>query len=98
MGHYGVEICCDVRTKADMRKILVSTVGLHGKKTTDEVVLDDFLPTLARRSRFPNPYPPRGNQLTAPDSHPAAQHPVQRVEPGHRRGPRLVPYQDPAGT
>lgn len=56
VGHYGVEICSDVRTKADMRKILIATVGLHGKKTTDEVVLDDFLPTLARRSTSLPPY------------------------------------------
>ncbi|KAI1381855.1 hypothetical protein F4677DRAFT_399923 [Hypoxylon crocopeplum] len=48
VGHYGVEICSDVKT-GNMRKVIVITIGLHGKKATDEVALDDFLPTLARR-------------------------------------------------
>ncbi|KAI0155029.1 hypothetical protein GGR57DRAFT_103640 [Xylariaceae sp. FL1272] len=48
VGHYGVEICSDVKA-GDMTKIVMITVGLHGKKTTDEVAMDDFLPTLARR-------------------------------------------------
>ncbi|KAI2619059.1 hypothetical protein GGS26DRAFT_573263 [Hypomontagnella submonticulosa] len=48
VGHYGVEICSDVKTGA-MRKVVVVTVGLHGKKAADEVALEDFLPTLARR-------------------------------------------------
>ncbi|KAI0013025.1 hypothetical protein F4779DRAFT_565179 [Xylariaceae sp. FL0662B] len=48
VGHYGVEICSDVKT-GDMSKVFVITVGLHGKKATDEIALEDFLPTLARR-------------------------------------------------
>ncbi|KAI1104065.1 hypothetical protein F4804DRAFT_205712 [Jackrogersella minutella] len=48
VGHYGVEICSEVKT-GSMRKVIVVTVGLHGKKATDEIALEDFLPTLARR-------------------------------------------------
>jgi hypothetical protein len=50
VGHYGVEICSDVTT-GDLKKVVMITVGLHGKRATDEVGLDDFLPTLARRSK-----------------------------------------------
>ncbi|EMR61633.1 putative rho guanyl nucleotide exchange factor protein [Eutypa lata UCREL1] len=49
VGHYGVEICSDIKTLVDMKRVVVVTIGLHGKKTTDEIALDDFLPTLARR-------------------------------------------------
>ncbi|RWA09699.1 hypothetical protein EKO27_g5400 [Xylaria grammica] len=48
VGHYGVEICSDVKT-GDLQKIVMVTVGLHGKRATDEVALEDFLPTLSRR-------------------------------------------------
>ncbi|KAI1409198.1 hypothetical protein F5Y13DRAFT_193674 [Hypoxylon sp. FL1857] len=48
VGHYGVEICSEVMT-GSMRKVVVVTLGLHGKKATDEIMLEDFLPTLARR-------------------------------------------------
>ncbi|KAI1143114.1 hypothetical protein F5Y05DRAFT_143040 [Hypoxylon sp. FL0543] len=48
VGHYGVEICSEVTT-GSMRKVIVVTLGLHGKKATDEITLEDFLPTLARR-------------------------------------------------
>ncbi|OTB06267.1 hypothetical protein M426DRAFT_319007 [Hypoxylon sp. CI-4A] len=48
VGHYGVEICSEVRT-GNMKKVIVVTLGLHGKKATDEIALEDFLPTLARR-------------------------------------------------
>lgn len=50
VGHYGVEIVSDVKTGEMKKKILVVTVGLTGKKSTDEVALEDFLPALARRS------------------------------------------------
>lgn len=50
VGHYGVEICSDVRT-GDLKKVVIITVGLHGKRSTDEVALEDFLPTLSRRSK-----------------------------------------------
>ncbi|KAI0103667.1 hypothetical protein GGR51DRAFT_524022 [Nemania sp. FL0031] len=48
VGHYGVEICSDIRT-GDLKKVVMITVGLHGKRATDEVSLEDFLPTLSRR-------------------------------------------------
>ncbi|KAI1310433.1 hypothetical protein F5Y03DRAFT_39432 [Xylaria venustula] len=48
VGHYGVEICSDVKT-GDLKKVVIITVGLHGKRATDEVALEDFLPTLSRR-------------------------------------------------
>ena len=48
VGHYGVEIVVEVRT-GDMRRISMNTVGLNGKKFTDEIALEDFLPTLSRR-------------------------------------------------
>ncbi|ORY58173.1 RhoGEF domain-containing protein [Pseudomassariella vexata] len=50
VGHYGVEIVSDVKTgSGDMTKVVVITIGLSGKKSTDETVLEDFLSTLARR-------------------------------------------------
>lgn len=52
IGHYGVEICSGITT-GNMGKVVVNTTGLHGKKATDEVALEDFLPTLARRSKIP---------------------------------------------
>ncbi|KAI1502391.1 hypothetical protein F5X99DRAFT_160164 [Biscogniauxia marginata] len=48
VGHYGVEICSDIKA-GDLKKVVVITVGLNGKRATDEVALEDFLPTLARR-------------------------------------------------
>ncbi|KAI2467166.1 RhoGEF domain-containing protein [Annulohypoxylon bovei var. microspora] len=48
VGHYGVEICSDVKT-GSTKKVIVITIGLHGKKAADEIALEDFLPTLARR-------------------------------------------------
>ncbi|KAJ4289497.1 hypothetical protein N0V88_006979 [Collariella sp. IMI 366227] len=48
VGHYGVEIVVEVRT-SDMRRISMNTLGLNGKKFTDDVALDDFLPTVSRR-------------------------------------------------
>ncbi|KAK7956222.1 RhoGEF domain-containing protein [Apiospora aurea] len=50
IGHYGVEIVSDVKTGDMQRKIVLITVGLSGKKSTDDVALEDFLPTLARRA------------------------------------------------
>ncbi|KAK8090788.1 Rho guanine nucleotide exchange factor gef2 [Apiospora phragmitis] len=49
IGHYGVEIVSDVKTGDMQRKVVIITVGLSGKKSTDDVALEDFLPTLARR-------------------------------------------------
>lgn len=48
VGHYGVEIVVEVRT-GDMRRISMNTLGLNGKKFTDDIALEDFLPTLSRR-------------------------------------------------
>ncbi|KAL2138460.1 hypothetical protein VTI28DRAFT_6765 [Corynascus sepedonium] len=48
VGHYGVEIVVEART-GDMRRISMNTLGLNGKKFTDDVALEDFLPTLSRR-------------------------------------------------
>ncbi|KAF3021985.1 hypothetical protein E8E14_010985 [Neopestalotiopsis sp. 37M] len=48
IGHYGVEIVSDVRTSGG-KKVLVITAGLSGKKATDEIVWEDFLPALTRR-------------------------------------------------
>ncbi|KAK8127623.1 Rho guanine nucleotide exchange factor gef2 [Apiospora sp. TS-2023a] len=50
IGHYGVEIVSDVKTGDMQRKVVIITVGLSGKKSTDDVALEDFLPTLARRA------------------------------------------------
>ncbi|KAK7997202.1 hypothetical protein PG989_005242 [Apiospora arundinis] len=50
IGHYGVEIVSDVKTGDMQRKVVIITVGLSGKKSTDDVSLEDFLPTLARRA------------------------------------------------
>ncbi|KXJ95658.1 hypothetical protein Micbo1qcDRAFT_143927 [Microdochium bolleyi] len=49
IGHYGVEICSEVKAVMDQRKVVVITVGLSGKKSTDEVALEDFLASLSRR-------------------------------------------------
>lgn len=51
IGHYGVEIVSDVRTSGG-KKVLVITAGLSGKKATDEIVWEDFLPALTRRSKY----------------------------------------------
>lgn len=51
VGHYGVEISSDIKT-GDLKKVIITTVGLHGKRVTDEVALEDFLPTLSRRSKI----------------------------------------------
>ncbi|KAH6634818.1 hypothetical protein B0J18DRAFT_31666 [Chaetomium sp. MPI-SDFR-AT-0129] len=49
VGHYGVEVVVEVRTAADMRRISMNTLGLNGRRFTDDVALEDFLPTLSRR-------------------------------------------------
>ncbi|KAL2262314.1 hypothetical protein VTK26DRAFT_1774 [Humicola hyalothermophila] len=48
VGHYGVEIVVEVQT-GDMRRVFMNTLGLNGRKFTDDVALEDFLPTLSRR-------------------------------------------------
>ncbi|KAK4465174.1 hypothetical protein QBC42DRAFT_261741, partial [Cladorrhinum samala] len=48
VGHYGVEIVVEVRC-GDMRRISMNTLGLNGKKFSDDIALEDFLPTVSRR-------------------------------------------------
>ncbi|KAF6804428.1 rho guanyl nucleotide exchange [Colletotrichum sojae] len=48
VGHYGVEITVNVRT-GDLKRVNMQTAGLNGRQFTDDVALDDFLPTLTRR-------------------------------------------------
>ncbi|KAK3389376.1 hypothetical protein B0H63DRAFT_463526 [Podospora didyma] len=49
VGHYGVEIVIEIQSVEDMKKISMNTLGLNGKKYTDEIALEDFLPTVSRR-------------------------------------------------
>ncbi|KAJ2907316.1 hypothetical protein MKZ38_003172 [Zalerion maritima] len=49
VGHYGVEIVINIRCGDDLSRIYVESTGLVGKKFTDEVALEDLLPTLSRR-------------------------------------------------
>lgn len=51
VGHYGVEIVIEVRS-GDLRRVRIGTLGLNGKQYTDDVALEDFIPTLSRRSKF----------------------------------------------
>ncbi|KAL1836907.1 hypothetical protein VTJ49DRAFT_4510 [Mycothermus thermophilus] len=48
VGHYGVEIVVEVRT-GDMKRVSMNTMGLSGKRYTDDIALEDFVPTLSRR-------------------------------------------------
>ncbi|ROW05841.1 hypothetical protein VMCG_05316 [Cytospora schulzeri] len=48
VGHYGVEIVTEFRS-GDLRRIRMTTLGLNGKQYTDDVALEDVLPTLSRR-------------------------------------------------
>jgi hypothetical protein len=48
VGHYGVEIVVEVRT-GDLKRVAMNTMGLNGKRYTDDVALEDFVPTLSRR-------------------------------------------------
>ena len=49
VGHYGVEIVVEITSGSEMKRISMNTLGLNGKKFTDDIALDDFLPTLSRR-------------------------------------------------
>jgi hypothetical protein len=51
VGHYGVEIVVEVRSN-DMKRVSITTVGLNGKEFQDDIAIEDFLPTLSRRSEF----------------------------------------------
>ncbi|KAK2010795.1 RhoGEF domain-containing protein [Colletotrichum eremochloae] len=48
IGHYGVEITVNVKC-GDLKKVNMVTAGLNGRQFSDDVALDDFLPTLTRR-------------------------------------------------
>lgn len=48
VGHYGVEIVVEVKT-GDLTRIGMSTLGLNGKRYSDDIALEDFLPSLTRR-------------------------------------------------
>ncbi|KAJ9136474.1 Rho guanine nucleotide exchange factor gef2 [Pleurostoma richardsiae] len=48
VGHYGVEIVVEMRA-GDLRRVRMNTLGLNGKVYTDDIALEDFLPTLSRR-------------------------------------------------
>ncbi|KAK0715507.1 hypothetical protein B0H67DRAFT_580874 [Lasiosphaeris hirsuta] len=48
VGHYGVEIVIEIRT-GDMKRITMNTLGLNGKRYTDDIALEDLIPTVSRR-------------------------------------------------
>lgn len=52
VGHYGVEVVVEVKT-GDLTRISINTLGLNGKRYSDDVALEDFLPSLTRRSMTP---------------------------------------------
>ncbi|KAK2056006.1 RhoGEF domain-containing protein [Colletotrichum caudatum] len=49
VGHYGVEITVNVKCGGDLKKVNMVTAGLNGRQFSDDVALDDFLPSLTRR-------------------------------------------------
>lgn len=51
VGHYGVEIVTEVRG-GDMKRIRMTTLGLRGKQYTDDIALEDLIPTLSRRGKL----------------------------------------------
>ena len=51
VGHYGVEIVVEVRS-GDLTRVTMNTLGLNGKRYSDDVALEDFLPSLTRRSTY----------------------------------------------
>jgi hypothetical protein len=51
IGHYGVEIVVNVKS-SDLTRVSLISTGLNGRQFNDDVALDDFLPTLSRRSTF----------------------------------------------
>lgn len=75
VGHYGVEIVTEVRT-GDLRRIRMSSLGLNGKQYTDDVALEDFIPTLSRRGKSNSHF---DSCLAANpcNSHPTSQQPEQ---------------------
>lgn len=92
VGHYGVEIVVNVSSK-NLSRVSILTVGLNGKQFQDDVALEDFLPTMARRSKL--------SWLaiisTCADLHysyPAAQHAVQCLQHAADLGHGVLLHQD----
>lgn len=54
VGHYGVEVVIEIKS-GDFKRVRMNTLGLNGKQYSDEVALEDLLPTLSRRSKW-TPY------------------------------------------
>ncbi len=75
VGHYGVEIVVEVRT-GDMKRITMNTIGLNGKRYTDDIALEDFLPTLTRRSTNISIPLSCSSQANMKYSYPAYERPV----------------------
>ncbi|ROT42909.1 hypothetical protein SODALDRAFT_26442 [Sodiomyces alkalinus F11] len=48
VGHYGVEITIDIYC-GDMRRVSMRTAGLNCKQFSDEIAVEDLIPTLSRR-------------------------------------------------
>jgi hypothetical protein len=51
VGHYGVEVVLEVKIR-DMSRVSMNALGLNGKRYTDDIALEDFLPTLTMRSKW----------------------------------------------
>ena len=77
VGHYGVEIVTEIRS-GSLKRLRMTTLGLNGKQYTDDVALEDLLPTLSRRCKLFTPS--RIALKLTSDSHSAAQHPVQHLQ------------------
>ena len=60
VGHYGVEVVVNVSSTpggrgsggGELRRVSLTCLGLNGRQFSDEVALEDFLPTLSRRGEF----------------------------------------------
>jgi hypothetical protein len=50
VGHYGVEVVVEVQSGM-LKRVNMTCMGLNGKHFSDDVALEDFLPTLSRRSK-----------------------------------------------
>lgn len=78
VGHYGVEIVTEVRS-GSLKRLRMTTLGLNGKQYTDDVALEDLLPTLSRRCKLSVSSTHSTPKLT-PASHPTAQYSVQYLQ------------------
>lgn len=92
VGHYGVEIVTEVRS-GDLRRVRMTTLGLNGKQYSDDIALEDFIPTFSRRGkRLPIA------DICSPANHgcsrTTAQQPIQRRQPSSCACPRDLLHQD----